>query len=904
VPKRNAIYRALLYCYPAAFRHEYGDQMLVMFGEQLGEARRSGGRFRAAALWLRAALDALTIAPKEHFHVILQDLRYALRTMAKSPSFTAVAILSLALGIGANTAIFSLWNGVLNASLPGVQHPEELVMLSNPDSEGTWTGRSDGERDHLTYSEFEQLRDHAGAFSALMASQSGLEDWQVRVEGGDWEEARQRLVTGGFFQVLGVRPAIGQLFTEAEDRAETPSAVLSYNYWQRRFGGRPDVLGKALTLRTAAVTIVGVAPPGFLGETSGHPPDFWLPARMQPRLMPGLDRLHDTPPEKSMWLHVIGRLKPGVTVAPAEAQANSIFKAGLKSFYGAVASGERRRQFLDQYLRIRSGARGVSRTRRDFSGSLTALLAAVGVLLLIACANLANLLLARGAARKPEIALRLSLGASRGRLVRQLVTESLALGFLGGVAGLAAAWFLHGALVRMMTQADPDFQMSFALDPTILLFALSTTLAAALLFGVLPAWQITKTSAGAALKEHSRSSTGSSGGIRWGRFLVSLQLALSLPLLVGAGLLARTLYNLQRVDLGFPAERLLLVRVNSRVAGYDGARRDSLYRELLGQFQRIPGVQAASYSQLGVFSGGNSTSGIEVEGSAPVPDNDDGIGTDEVGPGYFSTLGVPIVVGREILDSDRGSAPKVCVINEALAKKFFDGRNPMGMRLTSVDGVVRTVYQVVGVARNLRTQSLKREIEPRYYVAAQQPPSGVNSPVFLIRTATETAPVMTAVRKAIQTVDATLPIMSAATIEEQIAPKLAQDRTTAQLAMVFGGVALTLAAIGLYGVLSYGIARRTGEIALRIALGARPGRVIAMFLGETAGLVAAGLALGAGLAYGASRLIGSRLYGVAPEDPLTLGLAAGLLVLVAVSATYLPAHRASRLEPMVALRQE
>jgi predicted permease len=905
--RAKRFYRALLYCYPAAFRHEYGNQMQLMFAEQMGEARRTGRRLQQAALWLSASLDILTIAPKEHWHVVLQDLRYAVRIMAASPSFTLVAILSLALGIGANTAIFSLWNGVLHSPLPGVQKPEQLVMLSNPDEEGMWSGRADGPRSWLTYGEFEQLRDHAECFSALMASQSGLDTWPVRFEDGAWEEAHGRLVSGGFFQFLGVSPAIGRVFTTADDQADMPHAVISYDYWQRRFGGRPDVLGKTFTLRKAALTIIGVAPRGFIGETSGQQPDLWLPVRMQPTVIPGRDWLHDTPPAKAMWLHVFGRLKTGVTPAQAEAQSNAIFKAGLETFYGPAASGERRREFLDQRLRIQSGARGASETRHDFSTSLTALLAAVGVLFLIACANLANLLLARGAARRPEIALRLSLGASRGRLIRQLITESVALAALGGVAGLAVAYVLHGALVRMMAESDPRFHMSFELDPLVSIFALAATLAAALLFGVLPAWQVTKNDAGATLKEQGRSTTGSLGRMRSGRFLVSLQLALSLPLLVGAGLLARTVYNLQRADLGFPTERLLLVRVDLREAALDGARRDSLIQELLKQFQRIPGVQAASYSHLGVFSGGDSGETIQVEGFTPTSDKDRNSGMDVVGPRYFSTLGVPVALGREVQESDHAGAARICVINEAFAKQFFNGRNPIGMRITAIeDGDKRTAYQVVGVARNARTQSLRDNVEPRYFVASDQNSSSVNrnSPIFLIRTSTETAPVLAAVRKSVQRVDASLQIMSARSLEEQMGPLTAQDRTTAQLAIVFGCVALTLAAIGLYGVLSYGIARRSGEIAIRIALGARPSRVIAMILRETSGLVIAGLVVGGGLAYAASQLIISRLYGVAPQDPLTLALAAGLLVLVSLSAVYLPARRASRLEPMAALRQE
>lgn len=833
-----------------------------------------------------------------------QDLRYALRTMAARPGFTAVAILSLALGIGANTAIFSLWNGVLHSSLPGVQKPEQLAMLSDPDAAGMWSGRTDGLRQWLTYGEFEQLRDHAEGFSAVMASQSSLNTWQVRVEGGAWEEASGRLVSGGFFQVLGVGPAIGRVFTTAEDRGETPYAVISHNYWQQRFGGRSDVLGKTLTVHKAAFTIIGVASPGFIGETSGQRPDFWLPLRTQPSVLPGNNRLHDTPPGKVMWLHVFGRLKPDVTPAQAEAQANAVFLAGLESFYGAAASGERRRELLNQRLQIRPGARGASATRHEFSQPLTALLTAVGVLLLIACVNLANLLLARGAARTPEIALRLSLGANRGRLIRQLVTESLALAAIGGVAAIAVAYGLHGALVRMMAKSDSDFRMSFALDPLVLAFVVVATVAAAMLFGVLPAWQVTKTNAGAAFKEQSRGVIGTLGQLRLGRSLVSLQLALSLPLLVGAGLLARSVYNLQRADLGFPAQRLLLVRVDLREAGTETARRESLRRELLGQIERIAGVRAASFSQLGLFSGGESSTTIEVEGYAPTSDDDRDSALDVVGPGYFSTLDVPIALGRDILASDHAGAPRICVINEAFAKRFFNGRNPIGMRITWIGDQERPSYQVVGVAGNARIKSLRGDVEPRYFVPASQSPSSASSPTFLIRTATETASIMAAVRKTIARVDAALPIVQATSIEEQMAPLTAQDRTTAQLAVAFGCVALTLAAIGLYGVLAYGIARRTGELAIRIALGAQRGRLISMILRETIGLVGTGLALGEGLAYAASRLIDSRLYGVAPQDPLTLALATGLLLLVALSAAYVPAQRASKLDPMAALRQQ
>jgi predicted permease len=905
--RATAIYRALLHCYPAAFRHEYGGQMLLMFSEQLRNTARSGSRLERAALWARVIRDAVTIAPREHAHVIHQDTRYAIRTMTARPTFAVVAILSLVLGIGANTAMFSLWNGILRAPLPLVDKPQELVMLSNPDDAGMWTGtwdgRTDGPRSWLTYEEFEQLRDHADSFSMLMASQSSLIDWQVRFGGGPWEQARGRLVSGEFFHVLGVAATLGRVFTPAEDRAGSPSVVISYSYWQRRFGGRTDVLGQTVTIRRLPLTIVGVTPRGFIGETVGQQPDLWMPSRLQPSVIPGNDWLHDTPPSKAMWLHVFGRLKPGVTKAQAETEANTIFRAGLQSFYGAVSTG-RRRDYLDQQLRLGSGARGASSKRNQFSQSLTALLAGVGVLLLIACANLANLLLARGTARRPELALRLFLGASRERVMRQLVTESVLLAVIGCVAGVAVAGVLHAALVRMLAESDPRFQIRFGLDATVLAFTLAATFGAVLLFGVLPAWQVTGPDAGASLTEAGRGLVGSRRQMRWGRALVSLQLALCYPLVVGAGLMAQTVNNLQRVDLGFPAERLLLVRVELHEAGYDNARRVGLLDELLAEIQRIPGVRSAGFSQLGLFGGGESSTTVAVEGYAPKGDRDRSSAMDVVGPAYFSTLGIRVPLGRAIDENDRGDTPKVCVINEAFARQFFDGRNPIGMRVTSVDDDLRTDYRVVGVARDARTKALQGEVRPRYFVAGQQAPAAEKSPTLLIRTAGDSASLLTTVRKTIERVDAALPITSARSIEEQMAPLTAQDRTTARLAVVFGCVALALAAIGLYGVLSYGISRRTGEIAIRIALGAQAWRVIAMILGESAGLIAAGLALGGGLAYAGTRLLGSRLYGIAPQDPPTFVVATGLLLLVAFNAAYLPASRASRLDPITSLRQQ
>jgi predicted permease len=901
--RAETVFGVLLRCYPAAFRDEYGGQMRLMFREQLREARRENGRRVETALLMRAAWDACTIAPQEHWHVFAQDLRYALRTLTARPGFTAIAVLSLALGIGANTAIFSLWHGVLHAPLPGVHAPDELVMLSNPADSGSWTGgwngRTDGPRSWLTYEEFDDLRRHADGFSALMASQSSLNSWQIRMTGGGWEDARGRLVSDNYFQVLGVQPAIGRLFTIG-GRADTSSAVISYRYWQRRFGGRADVLGTRFNLRQAALTVIGVTTSEFVGETAAQQPDFWLPVHLQPIVLPGRDRLRDTPPDKSMWLHVFGRLKPNVTFAQAEAQANAILHANLEAFEGATISPERRREIRDERLRIRSAASGASAMRPELSTSLTALLVALGVLLLIACVNLANLLLARGAARRAEIAVRLSLGASRSRLIRQLVTESLTLTAIGGAAALVVAFVAHGALVRMIARADERFSIDFALEPRVLAFTLAVTTVAGLLVGVLPAWQATRTDAGAALKDQSRGAVGARGQLRAGRLLVSLQLALSLPLLVGAGLLARTVYNLQGADLGFRTNDLLLVRVDVREAASEPSRQDRLVRELQRELQSIPGVRTVSFSQLGVFTGGNSATGIQVEGYVSKGDRDRESGMDTVGPGYFSALGVPILQGRDILDSDTGDTAKVCVINQAFARQFFEGRNPIGMRVSSDDN---THYRVVGIAGDARTQSLRNVVAPRYFVAAGQRSQPPASPIFLIRADTALSPIVRAMRGAIQRLDPSLPILSARSLDEQMTPLLARDRMTAQLALVFGAVALTLSAIGLYGVLSYATTRRSGEIAIRIALGAQPAGVVRMILWEAAGPVVTGLALGGGLAYSASRMIASQLYGVAPQDVFTSTLATAILLVVALIAAYLPARRASRVHPMVALHQ-
>jgi predicted permease len=708
-------------------------------------------------------------------------------------------------------------------------------------------------------------------------------------------------VSGSFFETLGASPSMGRLFSRADDGAASSAVVISHFYWQR-LGTDPDVVGKALFLRDVPLTIIGVAARGFIGETQGQQPDVWAPLRLQLALIPGRDRLHDIAPDKSMWLHVFGRLQPGVIAPQAESEANAIFQADLQAFYGARASGDQRNDYLDQRLRVQSAAHGASANRVAFSQSLTVLLVAVGVLLIVACANLGSLLLARGAVRSTEMALRLSLGASRARLIQQVMTENLVLAVIAGAAAISVASFVHAAVTQLLTKSDADFAMTFTFDLPVILFIVAATLSTALLVGGLPAWQITRDDVTNNLKEQSRGIIGAVGRQRSGRLLVTLQLALSVPLLVTAGLLVQTVDNLQRADLGFPAQHLLLVRLDLREFAPTSAVRGTILRELRDEIQRVPGVRGVSYSLLGIFSGGDSSSSIMVEGYTPTGANDGESAMDVAGPGYFTTLGVPILLGRDMQDGDREREPKPVVINQAFAKQFFTGRHPLGMRITMPNDGKPISYQIVGVAGNARTQDLRGDIQPRFYLPARDNAASANFPTLLIRTSVDAASLMLPVRAAIQR-QRPLPILHATGLEEQMAPLVAQDRATAQLALAFGGIALSLVAIGLYGLLSCGVARRAGEIALRIVLGARGTRVVWMILGETIALLVTGLIVGGTLAFGASRLLASRLYGVEPHDPVTIAVTSTVLLVVALSAAYLPARRAASLDPMRVLRQ-
>jgi predicted permease len=836
-----------------------------------------------------------------------QDFVYGARLLAKSPGFTSVAVLSLALGIGANTAIFSLIDSVLLKMLP-VKDPQQLVALTDPTSGGVNIGTSTGERGILSNREFEALRDRAQSFSGMLAAQSQLDRNNASIDGKAPEELRTRLVSSGYFNVLGATTAIGRTFTPADERGpgSAPYAVISYEFWQRRFGGSLSVLDSRVRIAKANLTIIGVAQPHFLGENVGEAPDLWIPLDMQPQIMPGRMWLEDDPghiAEKVMWLHVIGRLKPGVSRKQAQANVDVVFKQVVAEEFSKLSRSQP--DILKQNLVLHDAGAGVSSLRGNFADPLYVLMAVVALVLVIACANVANLLLARATARQKEMGVRLALGAGRARIVRQFLTESLMLSVAGGLLGSLLAVYGVQLLVALVGDRAGSVALDARPDLRVLFFTLGVSLLTGVVFGLAPAWRSARINVSSTLKEAGRGMTGSSAKIGVGKILVIGQIALSVMLLIGAGWFIRTLRNLENVDLGYQREKLALVDVDFLSGGYSGKRLPIAYNEVRERLARIPGVRGVAYSSNGLFSGSESGDKISVEGYKSQKPQDLHARFDQAGPAYFATVGIPILLGRDIGPQDVESAEAVCVVNEAFAKFYFGTQNPIGKHVTDEFPDTHKTFVIVGVARDARDHSLRREIFRRFYLSAMQPlgdfPPDMN---YEIRTFGELGAVMQAVRKAILAYDPAIPIGRVQPFVAMLDDNMRQERIIAQLSTVFGGVALLLAAIGLYGVLSYAVAQRTNEIGIRMALGAERGAVVRMVLRETAVLIAIGLAAGVPASLACARLIQSKLFGLKPADPVTLGGAVGIMIAVAIASGYLPARRASRVDPLIALRYE
>ena len=845
---------------------------------------------------------------------MLKDLRHAVRMLMRAKGWTVVVLLSLALGIGANTALFSAVNGMLLVKLP-VKDPDSLVrftfigrndMVTNSSGYGMLRKTPDGQdvRASFSYPMFQQFVADNRTMTDLFAC-APFGRVNVVVD-GQAELASSFIATGNYFQMLGVSARLGRTILPDDDKPSAPPvAVISSQYWHKRFGTDPSVVGKVVRISNVPVTIVGVLPAGFIGvqSTTAQLPEVSLPLSLDPQLTtsPGAPRLAQP---TTWWLQVMGRLKPGVTAAQVQGNLEGVFqhtaRAGFDSYLKALPDAERgTASYRDRthipHLRIDSGARGVYDVSATDVRAMRILSAVVALLLLIVCANVANLLLSRSAIRRRELSVRLSLGASRARLIRQLLTESLLLATIGAALGLIVAYWGKQLL------PGPPGQVTMV-DWRVLAFVVGITLVTGVGFGIAPAFRGTRVDLNSALKETGRSVAGSRNVL--GKSLLVFQVAVSLVLLVGAGLFLRTLHNLRSVDVGFNPQNLLLFRVNPTANRYDEQRTAALFREILQRVAPLPGVRGVAMSSPALLSGSVNSTSIYVHGRVYPAERDrldNNINRLVISPNFFEVMGIPIVMGRSFTDRDAETAPKVAVINEAAARKYFPGENPIGRRFgQSVETAGQ--IEIVGLLRDAKYDSVRDSAPPTMYVPSRQTRQGYA--VFEVRTAGTPASVVGAVRDVVRQIDSNLPVTDVSTQIEQVEKRFEQERLFAQAYSLFGVLALVLASIGLFGLMSYNVARRTNEIGIRMALGAQRGDVLRMVMRESMILVVAGVIAGVAIALAGSSFVAALLYGLPARDVTTLAGAVAMMALVAACAAYLPARRASRVDPMFALRYE
>lgn len=856
----------------------------------------------------------------------IQDIRFALRAFLKNPGFAFIAILTLALGIGANTAIFTILDSVLLRTLP-VANPKQLVVITDPDAHGMSNGSESGNRRLLAYSEFEYLRDHNEVFSNIFASDSALAELPVTTANpadaatpaasAAHDSARVRLVSGGYFQTLGVQPILGREFDPESDRVRdaSPVAVISHGFWSRRFNQDPQVLGRKIEINKTSFQIIGVAPAKFFGEAVGDSPDMWVPISMQAAVYPGTDLLTAFPDnnlDQRMWLQVIARLKPGVALAQANAGINVVFQRYVSSSAPvAKLSGDELKEYSNQQVKLQSAARGTSTVHGDFAEPLKLLMALVALVLLIACANLANLLLARAAARQREFAVRLSIGAPRSRLIRQLLTESFLLAFFGAAAGLVLAQWADALLLRMVSGAGPfAIQLSLHLDARILAFTFSVATLAAILFGLVPALRATRIDLSPVLKSGASGSTAEVLHHRFpvAKILIVAQVAVSLVLLVAAGLFVHSLQRLNGVSIGYDSSRLIVFAVRPAPAGYKDAAIPLLYRDLIEKFKVVPGVSGVTISGDGLFSHADAGDPISVEGYTPKAGEHPSSRMDHVGPDYFSVVGMTILRGRGILAQDSapagGKAPRVAVINQTFAKRFFADANPIGKLVHDTYPGSTEAAEIVGVVADSKHNSLREEIAPRVFVPMFNPLWPQNGTFFEIRTTGDPSSVSATLRAIVHDTNSAIPEIEIHTMSGLVLESLHTDYFVARLASAFGLLAIVLAGVGLYGIMAFTVARRTRDIGIRMTLGASPSTILRQVLRETSILMLIGIAVGIPIALAGTHLIRSMLFGLGVADPVALIAACVILAAIAAAASYIPARRASHVDPMVALRYE
>src|SRR5262245_2174422 len=882
------------------------DTYLEMLVEQKINAGFDPAEARRAALIELGGREQVKEKVREvsaghHLETLWEDLRYALRMLGRNPGFASVAVLSLALGIGANTAIFSLLDAVLLKTLP-VKNPEQLVFLERGGGPPSPKRSS-----NLTYPFFEQLRAPNEALAGACTFVGGSVN--VRVDGQS-EVAQGQRVSGGFFTTLGVGALLGRIISEEDDKVPGahPVVVISHHYWWRRFAGDPAIVGKRIALNGHPFTIIGVTPPDFFGVTVGEAPALWAPMMMSSQLSPGIsiEQYFSGP-----LPHVLARIKPGVTEQLARATLTELWQQSLAAASGSQLTSERRQELRRQSIVLTPASHGLSRLREQFSEPLRILMAVVGLILLIACANVASLLLARATARKREIAVRLALGAGRFRLIRQLLTESLLLAGAGGVLGLLIAWWGSRFLLAMVVSGTIPVFLDLTLDARALGFTAAVSLTAGILFGLAPAWRATRVDLTPTLKDDA---SYASGGARFGfgKTLVVAQVALSLLLLIGAGLFVRSLGKLKGLDAGFNKENVLIVATDPKMIGYQGRQIAELSQRLLERIKAIPGVRSASFAPAVPLTGEGQMSlgNVYVEGGRARPDAGRRLGEAfkptplfRVGPEYFETIGMRLLHGRGFTARDNEHAPEVAIINESFARYYFGDEDPLGKRFTFNPNYSGGI-EIVGVVKNVMQKSLREQIPPTYYVPILQTPGAFGDATFQIRTAADPTQLIAAVRRAMEEVESNLPILTITTLATVVDQSLVQERLIGALCGFFGLLALLLTCIGLYGIMTYAVSQRTRELAIRMALGAQRVSVLRMARWQGGRLVALGVGLGVAASFAATRLVAGLLFGVTPTDPLTFIGVPSLMLIVALLACFAPARQATKVDPLVALRCE
>jgi len=835
----------------------------------------------------------------------MSNLKFAFRTLFKTPFVTIVAIVSLALGIGANAAIFSLFNQMLLQPLPAAE-PNRLVNLlvpgPKPGSQSCNQASTRGNCDDvLSYPMFRDLEREQQVFAGLAAHR--LVSANIAY-GGQTVNGDLLLVSGSYFGVLGIQPAVGRLIGPGDDRiiGESPVVVLSHGFWTTRFAADRGLLNQTMIVNGQAMTIVGVAPRGFTGTTIGAEPKVFVPVTLRKPVNPWSERMDN---RRNYFLYVFGRLKPGVSIDQARASLDPQYRAIVNDVEATLQTGmspQTLARFKTKPILLEPGARGQSAIPNTARPSLRLLLGVTAFVLIIACANIANLLLARSAARAGEMAVRLSIGASRGRLVFQLLTESLLLAVLGGIAGMfVAQWTLD--LIASLLPNFAATTLDFHVDRTAMLFGAALTIGTGLLFGLFPAIHSTRPDLVSSLKGQAGQPSGARAAARFRTSLATAQIALSMALLVSAGLFTKSLMNVSRVDLGVKVDNVIMFGLSPELNGYTPARTKQLFERLEEELAALPGVNGVTSALVPLLGGSNWGNDVAVEGFPAGPDTDTNSRFNEVGPEYFRTLGVPLIAGREFRRADGAGAPKVAIVNEAFAKKFNLGRDAVGRRIGNRGDKEGLDTQIVGLVQNAKYSEVKREVPPLFFRPYRQD-DRLGNITFYVRTSLDPEQFLPNVPKVVAKLDANLPVEDLRTMPQQIRQNVFLDRMISVLSAAFAGLATLLAAIGLYGVLAYTVSQRTREIGLRMALGAAPSRVRGMVLRQVGVMTIVGGVIGLTAAIWLGRLAQSLLFEMKGYDPVVLVSAAAALSVVALGAGFVPAHRASQVDPMQALRYE